>query len=271
MYEAINEAFSRQSESFDDYEERNETLKWMRSITHKHILRYLKDNDTILELNSGSGIDAVFLGTRGFRIHCTDIAEGMMQKLEGKVHRMKLSNFISFQILSFTELNRLNKNSFDYIFSNFGGLNCAVDLNYLFRQFHNILKPGGRISLVIMPPICPWEIALVLRGKFKTAFRRLNKRGLLANVEGIRFPTYYYSAHDVREALGPDYKILDIQGLGSISPPPYMENFPKRYPKLFKILTLTDEKVSRYFPFNRFADHFILTAEYEPRGKTKSE
>jgi ubiquinone/menaquinone biosynthesis C-methylase UbiE len=263
MLEPINEAFSRQSEIFDDYEKRNEILKWMRSITHEHVLKHLRKEDKILELNSGTGIDAVFFSTKGFQVHCIDISEGMMRKLGEKVNSLNLHNFISYQVLSFIELHKLEIRSFDYIFSNFGGLNCAPDLSLIFSQFRTILKPGGRVSLVMIPPVCPWEIALLFKGQFKTAFRRLNNK-VIANVEGVNFPVYYYSVSDIVKALGPDFKILEIQGLASISPPPYMENFPKRYPRLYQKLTSLDERISHFFPFNRFADHFILTAEFKP-------
>ena len=265
MYEAVNEAFTRQSEIFDDYEDRNEILKWMRSVTHKHILRHLKEKDRILELNSGTGIDAVFLGSMGFRVHCTDISEGMIKRLGEKISRFNLIDKVSYQLLSFTELDKLVDNSFDYIFSNFGGLNCTADLSSLFSQFRKILNTGGKVTLVIIPPICPWELALILKGQFKTAFRRLKKRGLSANVEGINFPVYYYSAVDTVKALGPDFRIVEIQGLASISPPPYMEHFPKRFPRLYKYLTFWDERISHLYPFNRYADHLIITAEFKPQ------
>lgn len=261
MFESINEAFSRQSEIFDEYEERNKILQWMRNITHKHLIKYLRKGSKILELNSGTGIDAVFLSTKGYNIHCIDISEGMINKLKEKVNTRNLGNLISYQLLSYTELYKLNTNSFNYIFSNFGGLNCAPDLSHIFSQFKKVLKPEGRVTLVIMPPVCPWEIALLIKGKFKTAFRRFGKGGVSANIEGIIFKTYYYSVKEVVKALGTDFKILNIQGLASISPPPYMENFPLRYPRLYHKLTLLDELVSYFPPFNRFADHFIITAE----------
>ena len=87
MFEEANEAFTRQSEVFDDYEERNEILKWMRSVTQSHVLRHLKEKDVILELNSGTGIDAIFFGLKGFRIHCTDISGGMIKKLSEKIRK----------------------------------------------------------------------------------------------------------------------------------------------------------------------------------------
>jgi ubiquinone/menaquinone biosynthesis C-methylase UbiE len=262
MFADIDEAFSRQSEIFDDYEKGNEILKWMRSVTHKHLLRYLKEKDVILEINSGTGIDAIFLGKKGFRIHCTDISRGMIDKLREKIDSYNLNNIITYQLLSYSELEKSEIKQFDYIFSNFGGLNCAPDLTTLFSQFRKILRPGGKVTMVIIPPVCPWEIALLMKGQFKTATRRLRKREVNANVEGITFPVYYYTASETIKALGPDFRIIDIQGLASISPPPYMDNFPKRHPRLYKKLTSWDEKISHLFPFNRFADHIIITAEF---------
>ena len=264
MFDSVKEAFSRQSEIFDEYEENNQILKWMRKVTRTHISRYLRNNYRILELNSGTGLDAVYFAEKGNRIHCIDISDGMLKKLDEKIKARNLVSLISYQVLSFTELDKLGNNSFDYIFSNFGGLNCVKDLNEVFRYFGNILKPGGKVTLVIIPPICPWELALIFKGNFRTAFRRLHNNGITANVEGIQFTTYYHSVSKTIDALGPDFRVIDIQGLASVSPPPYMINFPKRFPNLYKILTRLDEKLSPYFPFNRCADHFILTVEYNP-------
>lgn len=264
MYDQVKKAFSKQSEIFDEYEEGNEILKWMRSVTRRHVQRYLKNGDSLLELNAGTGLDAVYFAKSGYKIHCTDISEGMLSQLSKKIQENNLSDLISFQNLSFDQLNKLNQKSFDYIFSNFGGLNCAKDLKDVFKYFPNLLNPGGKVTLVTMPVISPWEIILALKGNIKTAFRRFHKKGVEANVEGIKFRTYYFSVGKVIKALGKNFKILEIQGLGSVSPPPFMENFPRKLPGIYKSLTKLDEKFSQSFPFNRWADHFILTAEYRP-------
>lgn len=263
-FEKVNQAFSLQSGLFDGYEEGNEILKWMRSLTRKHLLRHLKKGNKILELNAGTGMDAVFLAEMGYRVHCIDVAQGMLEQLSAKIRLKGLQDLISFQELSFTNLEHLSGNSFDYIFSNFGGLNCAEDLIAVFNHLNKILTPGGKVTFVIIPPVCPWELGLVLKGKFKTAFRRLHKNGTIANVEGIKFPAYYYSVKDTMKALGHRFKLIELQGLASISPPPYMENFPKKYPALYKYLTHFDERLSHKIPFNMWADHFILTAQFIP-------
>ena len=266
-FDSVAEAFSLQSATFDSYEEENDILKWMRAVTRKHVMRHLKINDEILELNSGTGLDAVYFAEAGFKIFCTDIAEGMLNKLDEKVKQRQLQSLVTLKLLSFTELDQLEPLSFDYIFSNFGGLNCERDLKNVFRNFHKILKQGGKATLVIIPPVCPWEIALIFTGKFKTAFRRFSKNGVLANVEGVKFQTYYHSVSKTLKALGPEFKILELEGLASFSPPPYMINFPKRLPRLYRFLTGIDKKLSHHFPFNRWADHFILTVQYEPGKK----
>jgi ubiquinone/menaquinone biosynthesis C-methylase UbiE len=223
----VNEAFSKQSNIFDEYEETNDILKWMRSITHKHIEKYLRKNEKILDINAGTGLDAIYLARQGFRVHCIDIAEGMIDKKNKKVRKKQLEDLISYQVLSFTDLDKLNDKLFDYIISNFGGLNCVQNLQDVFTHFGKILKPGGKVTLAIMPHICLWELGLIFRGIFETAFRRLNKNGTEANVEGINFTTYYHSVSKTIKALGSSFRVLEIQGLASVSPLPYMINFPK--------------------------------------------
>ncbi len=260
----VKEAFTRQSEIFDEYEKNNDILKWMRSVTRAHVLMHIHSGDKILELNSGTGLDAVWFANQGYKIHCTDISEGMLNKLSNKIDKFNLNNLITYELLSYTDLDKIKVKQFDYIFSNFGGLNCTGDLSLVFDKFRGLINPGGRVTLVIIPQICIWELAHVIIGKYKTAFRRLHKNGVLANIEGIKFITYYYSVSDVKKALGKDFRVIEIQGLASVSPPPYMSNFPKLYPGLYRMLTGIDSKLSHIFPFNRWADHFILTAEYTP-------
>ncbi|PIW69522.1 MAG: hypothetical protein COW08_06700 [Ignavibacteriales bacterium CG12_big_fil_rev_8_21_14_0_65_30_8] len=260
-FDLVKKAFSNQSEIFDKLDEQNMILKWMREIIYKHVKKYLRKNDSILELNAGTGIDSVYFAKLGHKIHCTDISEGMVEKLNNKIKSQKLNSLITSQLLSFTELNKLKGKSFDYIFSNFGGLNCTQDIKQVISQFRSLLNKNGRLTLVILPKICPWELLLLFKGNFKVAFRRLARKGVYANIDGYKFKTYYYSVSDIKKALMNEYKILKIQGLAAISPPPYLEKYSYKYPYIYKKLTFLDEKLSHIFPFNRWADHFIITAE----------
>lgn len=262
QFNNVNTAFSRQSIIYDDYDRENATLTWMRQQVMKHVLKYLRPNDKILELNSGTGIDAKFFTEKGFTIHCTDLSEGMVEQMKRKFSSEKYSDKVTIQRCSFTELDKVGNKKFDFIFSNFGGLNCIPDLKQVTRFFPSLLNKNGRVCLVILPPICPWEIIQLFRGKFKYAFRRLKRNGTLANVEGIKFQTYYFSANNVIKALGKDFKLLKLESFALFTPIPQMEKIPKKFPRLARLLNKMDEKFSGIFPFNRIGDHIIITAEY---------
>jgi len=255
----VSIAFSRQSSSFDSIEANNEILQWMRKQIHAHCMRHFKTGNSILELNCGTGIDAVFFAGQGMRVHATDIADGMLHELRKKISEKNLSENISTENCSFTELRNLSKNNFDHIFSDFGGLNCVKEIDRVITSFDDLLKPGGTVTLVIMPPFCPWELALLFKGNFKTAFRRLKKNGAESHLEGEHFMSYYFSPKKIISCFGKKYSLLELQGLGSFVPPPYLDTFPQNHRGLFNKLKRLDEKWSHNFPFNRWADHFILT------------
>jgi ubiquinone/menaquinone biosynthesis C-methylase UbiE len=262
LLEEVQEAFTRQAAVFDFYQENNPILIWMRKQVRDHVISFLRPGDKILELNAGTGLDAVYFAEKGFNIHATDYSLGMLEKLKDKVIAHNLSDKITFEQCSFTELNKVNAGKFDYIFSNFGGLNCIPDLTKVTRFFPHLLNNKGRITLAVMPPVCPWEILLATKGNFKTAFRRLRKNGTSAHIEGVYFKSYYHTPSDVIKALGKDFRKLKLQGVASFTPPPYMENFPKRFPRIFSLLNKLDESFCNYFPWNNFGDFFITTVEY---------
>ncbi|MBK9097271.1 MAG: class I SAM-dependent methyltransferase [bacterium] len=258
----VNKAFSRQSSNYDEYDKSNPTLTWMRNQVMKHALKFLRPNDKILELNSGTGIDAQFFAERGFSVHCTDLSDGMVEQMKNKFSLGRFSEKISVQQCSFTELDKIGDRKFDFIFSNFGGLNCIPDLKEVTKFFPSLLNKNGRVCLVILPPVCPWEIVQLFRGKFDIAFRRFKKEGVLASVEGVKFRTYYFSARQVMKALGMSFKLLKLESLALFTPIPQMEKIPKKFPRFATALNKIDEMISVVPPFNRIGDHIIVTTEY---------
>ncbi len=255
-----NEAFSNQSEVFDLEDLENPVIQRMRKQVHTHVLALLKPGDRILELNAGTGIDAVFFAQHGFDILATDNADGMLKVFGEKIAEQQLGKKIELRKCSFNNLQELQAGTFDHIFSNFGGLNCAENIENVIKQFDKLLNPGGMATLVIMPPICPWEMLLALKGNFKIAFRRLSKKGVRSHLEGVYFDTYYYSPKRLRNAFDKNkYETVCIKGLGILSPPPYLNHFPERYPRLYNTLCNWEEKIDQRAPFNSWADHFVIT------------
>jgi len=265
QFGAVIKAFTRQSIIYDDYEKENQTLIWMRKQVRKHAMSFLHPGDKLLELNSGTGTDAVYFAQKGILVHSTDISNGMIEQIRKKVNDNNLSHKISFEQCSYTELNKIKNNKFDFIFSNFGGLNCLVDLNEATKFFPSLLNEEGKVCLVIMPPICPWELVNIFKGKIKFAFRRLKTSGTPAHIEGIHFTTHYFSSKDIMKALGNKFILVKLEGLAVFTPNPQMERFQKKFPRLTQLLNKLDESLSGYFPFNKIGDHIILTALYSSK------
>ena len=261
QHQNVTDAFSRQSSSFDAIEIENPIVIWMRIIIRAHLVSQLKKDSHILELNAGTGLDAVYLAQQGFTVHATDNAPGMLNELEKKITANNLQQKISLQQCSFEQLSQLYPNKYNHIFSNFGGLNCAPDLAAVLAQFNELLPVGGRTTLVIMPPFCAWEFLFFLKGNFKLAFRRFKKKGAVSHLEGKYFLTYYYSPRYIQRALRANFKTVKLQGIGVFSPPPFMEKWAKKFPRMYRFLTKMDELFGHLPLLRACCDHYIITLE----------
>jgi len=256
----VSEAFSKQSVIFDSLNQENCISEYLRGQFQKEVLSHLKPQSEILELNCGTGIDAVFFAQHGHKILASDNAKGMLEQVERKIGENFLEKQIETLHCSFHDIGKIKNRTFDHIISNFGGLNCTEHLDNVLKQFSHLLKPGGKVTLMIMPKICPWELILLFKGKFKTAFRRLKKRAL-AKVEGIEFYCYYYSPGYVKRALKSDFETISLKGVCVTVPPEFLHNFAVRNPKAFERLKAIDQRISDVFPFTYCCDHFLITLQ----------
>ena len=260
---SVSTAFSKQSAHFDDDDFANPVLRQWREQVYKHVDAFIKPESFILELNSGTGIDALRFASKGHRIHATDLSAGMIGTLKKKISQADLYNRISVQQVSFEKLQDVNGN-FDFVFSNFGGLNCSPDLKVVVKELPRLLAPGAYVTLVIMPPVAPWEWSWVLKGKFNDAFRRLKKTAS-AHLENEYFSAFYYSLSDLTDTFGSQFQLVRTEALGVFSPPPASTQFVKKYPVIAKFLTRLDHAVKDRFPFNRWGDHIIVTFQFISR------
>lgn len=259
--QTVSEAFSRQSPIFDDVYENNGITLWMRNRVRNEVLQHIKPGSKMLELNCGTGIDSVFFARKGFDVLATDNAPGMLEKLNQKIDTLGLQQNLAAQRVSFNNLEVLKGNKFDYIFSNFGGLNCTNNLEKVLQDVDNLLNPGGYFSFAIMPVICPWELITIFKGYFKTAFRRLKRNGTSAHLEGVYFDCYYHNPGKVMRTMGDQYNLVSLKGLAITVPPPFIEFFIERHPRLFKILERIDNLIWDKYPFNHTCDHYLITMQ----------
>lgn len=257
------DAFTRQSVIFDELYSSNTIVAYKRDRVRSHILQYLKPGSNILELNSGTGEDALFFASQGYYVHATDISTGMQQVLKEKVEKAGKTTMVSTELCSFTKLEQLTaRGPYDAIFSNFGGLNCTGELDKVLASLPSLLKPGGTATLVIIPGFCLWEALLIFKGKFKTATRRFfSKNGRTAHIEGQYFKCWYYNPAYIIKNSRQYFNCLSIEGLCTIVPPSYIEGFAEKHPAKFNWLKKWENKMKGTWPWRTMGDYFIITLQ----------
>ncbi|HVO74044.1 MAG TPA: methyltransferase domain-containing protein [Ignavibacteriaceae bacterium] len=219
----------------------------------------------ILELNCGTGEDAVFFAKKEFNVLATDISDEMLKMTEAKVNSAGLKDKICFKKLDINDIPSANfEKKFDLIFSNFGGFNCISleKMEELSGSFRRILNPPGRIILIFMASFTFWEILYFLtKRKLKDAFRRRNKKGINVKLKGSEIHTWYYSPGEIKKIFAENFKLIGIKPVGFFIPPTYMENFFKRKAGLFQVLKKSERLIKNISLLSPFSDHFLIDLE----------
>jgi len=233
-----------------------------RKLVYHHFSKILekKLQKTILEINCGTGEDAVWLAKQYFQVTATDISKKMIEVARSK---NKFNN-LSFDVLDCNKISqKYAPNSFDLIFSNFGGLNCLTpnELQVFFENASQILTSKAELVLVIMPKNPLWEqLYFSLKGKLSESFRR-KKEFIIVNVDGREVATHYYNPIDIEQFASSKFTITAKYPIGFFIPPSYLEPFFNSKPRLFSILNYLEKKITTFSFLSKYADHYIIHLE----------
>ena len=259
--QAASAAFSKQAPVFDRLYSADPIIQYKRKRVRSHVEEFLPPHSSILELNTGTGEDTIYFAQKKHTIHATDISPAMQEIMLKKIKEISEKELITYELCSYTNLEKLQKTGpYDLIFSNFAGLNCTGELEKVLDSFSLLLKPGGWVTLVLLPKFCLWEFLLLFKGKFKTAFRRFTgKRGTRARIEGEFFRCWYYNPSFIRKHLKDSFELITLEGLCTLVPPSYMENFTERHPGLYRFLERREQQWKRKWPWKVIGDYYIIT------------
>jgi len=221
--------------------------------------KIITKNSTVLELNCGTGEDALWLADMVKSVLATDVSAEMIAVATEKT-RAKAN--VSCAILDLTQMDDALPNTFDILFSNFGGLNCLnpTELETFLQKSAALLNKKGALVLVIMGKKTLWEFLYFgLKIDFKNATRRNTTQAVAAHVNGVYVPTWYYSPNDVSRLAAKHFKIKNIRPIGLFVPPSYLEKFFNSRVLGLRFLSFLD----RFRPSAcaNFADHFLIHLE----------
>lgn len=251
--------FDHLAAAYDDTFTRTATGRLQRALVWNWLENNVYPGSTILELNCGTGEDAVWLARRGCRVLATDIAPEMVARAAEKARKVGVEHLIQTRVLDMRELQEVS-GEFDLILSNFGGMNCLspVEIQKLNAHLPRLLRPGGLFVAVVMGRFCGWEsFYFMLKGRPREAFRRLGGGPVNARLDGrTEAPTWYYSPVQFRRFF-PVLGLKTIQPVGFWLPPSYLDKWFGRRPLFLRALTFL-EKQCRGRIWARGADHYMI-------------
>lgn len=253
----IADAFTATAAAYDAFAGDHPHLTRMRRKVYAAVERHVPRGSALLELNAGTGTDAVALARRGYRVHATDIAPGMLARIRDKVASHALQDAVTVQACSFHDLHRIDGAPYDAALSNLGGLNCTADLAGVARGLAPLIRDGGIAVVVVMPRICLWELGLVFTGQPRLATRRLRRGGTVAHLEGRHFPVHYFTPREVANAFGGGWERVAVEGLSVVTPTAESKGLARRHPHLYRALAALDDAVSPHRPFSGWGDFAI--------------
>jgi SAM-dependent methyltransferase len=219
--------------------------------------------EKILELNCGTGEDALWLARRGYQVLATDVSAAMVRVARAKIEQAGFAEKARAQVCGFADIGQLADADFDLVFSNFGGLNCAAaaELPPLSALISQKLRPGGRFVAVVMSRFCWQETGyFLLKNRPGTAFRRRSHNAVQARLDDqASVPTWYYAPAEFARFFS-DFTLKTAQPLGFWLPPSYLNPFFEKRPRLLRALDFLEKNAAPAW-LAPSADHFFIVLE----------
>jgi len=257
---AMPSPFDALASAYDAGEAGNPILQWMRQRIQQAALPAFAGARRLLEIGSGTGTDAIFFARQGFTVLGLEPAAAMLQAARAKARAAACEQRVRFVQAAAQEIAQAVPDAqFDGLFSNFGALNCVADLRGFAEQTAHVLRPGAPAFLVVMPPLCPWEIGYhLLAGRPRAAGRRWTRHnGVMVNLAGSAVRTYYFTPAQIRACFAPWFGLERQFSLGLCVPPPYLSSLARRA-AWFRALTQLERKTAGWPVLRNWGDHVAL-------------
>jgi ubiquinone/menaquinone biosynthesis C-methylase UbiE len=217
----------------------------------------------ILELNCGTGVDAVHLAARSVHVVACDLSSRMIDAARKRLGATGLGALADFRVLATEQIDSLvGEAPFDGAFSNFSGLNCVQDISQAARNLGRLLKPGAKILLCMVGRFSPWEMAWYLaKGKPAVALNRFKRKPTTHIPAQGAVLVHYPSVSDMRRMFAPQFQLRGWKGIGVAVPPSCLEPLARMFPGVVGGLAKIDRYISRAPIFRSMGDCLLLQFE----------
>jgi len=253
-------AFDGVAAEYHDTNSANPILRHMRARVLSALRRHAAPGARVLDLGCGPGTDHPAMLAAGYSVTAIDISPEMVQRAQRRAEATGGPHRPTIYCKSIDQLDTFAPGAFDAVFSNFGPLNCVDDLDRTARLIHDVLRPGGVLVASVIGRVCPWEIGLyLLRGDISRALLRFRRSAVPVPLKDGTVWTRYYTPAQFEHAFEKSgCSRRELQALGVVAPPPYLEAFAARKPHLVDRLLRLDAAVGAWPGVRGCGDHFLI-------------
>jgi ubiquinone/menaquinone biosynthesis C-methylase UbiE len=250
-------AFDSISERFDS-ELENDITRHIRKTIYQVIEGLVQPGAAVLDINCGTGIDAIALEGRGYMVTGLDISSGMINQARRKAQQER-GGGIRFIEGSFERLTEFVDRPVNLVLSNFAGLNCTNNIAGVAKEISCVTVPGGFFLGVVMPRFSVWEsLSYAVRGDWKGIFRRMGTATPATGFRDGTFDVSYHSPSTFIRAFQPWFSVKRLVGISILSPTPQSMSFYRAYPRLARWLQKLDAIVGPLPLFRSIGDHYLI-------------
>jgi ubiquinone/menaquinone biosynthesis C-methylase UbiE len=254
-------AFDRMAGSYDAIFTESTIGRAQRKVIWDALKRTFRAGDRVLELNCGTGEDALFLARREISALACDASAGMIAVAERRKSLEAPGASLQFRVLPNENLSLLQSSRFDGALSNFSGLNCVADPRQVALQLARLVKSGGPVLICISTRVCLWEIVWYLvQLKFSKAFRRVRGR-TIAQLDQVCVPVWYPTIRRMRQLFSPGFRLCSVRAVGLFVPPSYVESWAREHQGLLAALEKMDQIFAGWPLLRSVGDHVLLEFE----------
>lgn len=247
------------ADTYDDLFTNSLIGRAQRAVIWRALRQTFHQGNSVLELNCGTGEDALFLASYGVKVSALDISERMIAVANRRKLQESPSATAHFAVMATERISELGETSFDGAFSNFSGLNCVQDLCSVAQALSALVRPDGHVLLCLSTRVCVWEVVWFLVNRMPgRAFRRVSRGDCVARLGQNSIHVWYPHVGELKKIFHPWFRLEKQTGVGIFVPPSYLEQQVRRAPWLLRCASALDEMVRGLPVFRSIGDHVLL-------------
>lgn len=251
-------AFDSVAADYDGPRGNNELIQRMRVTLWDTVQRLFPAGSHLVDLGCGTGLDAAEFARRGYRVLATDWSPRMIERTRERAAAEGLEPMLRAEHVGVQDLAKL-EGPFDGMYSNFGPLNCALDLPAVAAQCARLVRPGGALAFSVIGRVCPWEVAhYVRRGRFRRAAVRAARGATPVGMNRHTIWTRYYLPREFYRAFADGFALESYRALSLFMPPPYLVERYRRRPDWYERLGRLDDCFGALPLLRDMGDHFLI-------------